>query len=209
MTGLADGHAGVTTEKIVVGGRFVRFPEGAAMDTRVVQGLLAGPTVLCVGTTTEQFAALAGASDGSMLMLYVPDSESALRLLAGGSGGTSAPSEPPEPSAAGVRERRIVQHGPLRLDADRREATWHGGRLPLSGRELDLLYALCCDPGRVWTFADLTTHVWGRPYLGDTDAVVSAVKRLRRQLRQVTGAVLVDSVRGVGYRIVLADTGPG
>ena len=52
------------------------------------------------------------------------------------------------------------------------------------------------------------THVWGRPYLGDTDAVVSAVKRLRRQMRQVTGAVLVESVRGVGYRIV-PDTGPG
>jgi len=175
------------------------------MDTRVVQGLLAGPTVLCVGTTTEQFAALAGASDGSMLMLYVPDSESALRLLAGDPGRTSAPDPPP----AGVPARRIVQHGPLRLDADRREATWQGSRLPLSGRELDLLSALCCEPGRVWTFADLTTHVWGRPYLGDTDAVVSAVKRLRRQLRQVTGAVLVESVRGVGYRIVLADPGPG
>ncbi len=172
------------------------------MNSQVVQGLLAGPTVLCVGATSEQFAALAGASDGSMLMLFVPDSESALRLLSGEPGGPPVP-DPREP--AEVPERRVVEHGTLRLDADRREATWQGSRLPLSAREFDLLYALCCDPGRVWTFADLTTRVWSRPYLGDTDAVVSAVKRLRRQVRQATGSVLVESVRGVGYRIAVTD----
>ncbi len=175
------------------------------MDTRVVQGLLAGPTVLCVGTTTEQFAALAGASDGRMLMLYLPDSESALRLLSAEPGGAAAPAPASDPVPDRAPARRVVEHGTLRLDADRREATWRGHPVPLSAREFDLLSALCRDPGRVWTFADLTTHVWGRPYLGDTDAVVSAVKRLRRQMRQVTGAVVVESVRGVGYRIVLVE----
>jgi two-component system response regulator MtrA len=172
------------------------------MDSRFVLGLLAGPTVLCVGTTTKQFAALAEANDGSMLMLYLPDSESALRLLAGD---PSVPSVPSSPEPAEVPAPRIVECGTLRLDPDRREATWQGSRLPLSGREFDLLYALCCDPGRVWTFAELTTHVWSRPYLGDTDAVVSAVKRLRRQMRQATGSVLVESVRGMGYRVVVTD----
>jgi len=172
------------------------------MDSRSVLGLLAGPTVLCVGTTTEQFAALAEASDGSMVMLYLPDSESALRLL---SSDPSVPSVPAMREPVEVPAHRVVECGKLRLDADLREATWRGGQLPLSAREFDLLYALSCDPGRVWTFAELTTHVWNRPYLGDTDAVVSAVKRLRRQVRQATGSVLVESVRGVGYRIVVTD----
>ena len=172
------------------------------MDSHSVTGLLAGPTVLCVGTTTEQFAALAGASDGSMVLLYLPDSASAMRLLSG---------DPTVPTVPAMRERveatahRIVECGKLRMDADLREAAWGGTSLPLSAREFDLLYALSCDPGRVWTFAELTTHVWSRPYLGDTDAVVSAVKRLRRQVREVTGSVLVESVRGVGYRIVVPD----
>ena len=172
------------------------------MDSRFVLGLFAGPTVLCVGTTTKQFAALAEANDGSMLMLYLPDSERALRLLSDDPGVPSVPTsrEPTEAPA-----RRIIECGTLRLDADRREATWRGSPLPLSAREFDLLYTLCCDPGRVWTFAELTTHVWNRPYLGDTDAVVSAVKRLRRQVRQATGSVLVESVRGVGYRAVTGD----
>jgi DNA-binding response OmpR family regulator len=165
-------------------------------------GLLAGPTVLCIGTTTEQFAAIAEASDGSMVMLYLPDPESARRLLGGEPAMPVVPAmrEPVEP-----QEHRVVECGKLRMDADLREAAWCGTSLPLSAREFDLLFALTCDPGRVWTFAELTTHVWNRPYLGDTDAVVSAVKRLRRQVREVTGSVLVESVRGVGYRIVVTD----
>lgn len=172
------------------------------MDSRSVMGLLTGPTVLCVGTTTEQFAALAEASDGTMVMLYLPDSESAVRLLVG---------DLPVPAVPTMREpvdapaHRVVECGKLRMDADLREATWRGSPLPLSAREFDLLFALCCDPGRVWRFSELTTQVWNRPYLGDTDAVVSAVKRLRRQIREVTGSVLVESVRGVGYRIVVSD----
>jgi two-component system, OmpR family, response regulator MtrA len=174
------------------------------MGVHSVRRLLAGPTVLCVGTSTEQFAALAGASDGSMVMLYLPDSESALRLLSG---------DPPVPAVPAMREpaellvHRVVECGKLRMDADLREAAWRGTPLPLSAREFDLLYVLSRDPGRVWTFAELTTHVWNRPYLGDTDAVVSAVKRLRRQIREVTGSVVVESVRSVGYRIVVIEDG--
>lgn len=170
------------------------------MDSHSVMGLLARPMVLCVGTSTEQFAALAEASDGSLVMLYLPDQESARRLLAG---------EPASPMVPVMREpieapqHRVVECGKLRLDADLREATWSGTTMPLSAREFDLLFALTCDPGRVWTFAELTTHVWNRPYLGDTDAVVSAVKRLRRQIRDVTASVVVESVRGVGYRVVV------
>jgi two-component system, OmpR family, response regulator MtrA len=174
------------------------------MDSHSVMGLLSRPMVLCVGTTTEQFAALAEASDGSMVMLYVPDSESARRLLTGEPAGPLVPSmrEPSDPPV-----HRVVECGKLRLNADLREATWGGTALPLSAREFDLLFSLSCDPGRVWTFAELTTHVWNRPYLGDTDAVVSAVKRLRRQIREVTGSVLVESVRGVGYRLVVTENG--
>lgn len=174
------------------------------MGLHSVMGLLGGPTVLCVGTTTEQFAALAEASDGSMVMLYLPDSQSALRLLAG---------DPAAPDVPAMREpleapaHRVVECGRLRLDAALREAAWGGTALPLSAREFDLLFALAGDPGRVWTFAELTTQVWNRPYLGDTDAVVSAVKRLRRQVREVTGSMLVESVRGVGYRIVVTGNG--
>jgi len=105
-----------------------------------------------------------------------------------------------------IPAHRVVEFGKLRMDADLREATWRGSPVSLSAREFDLLFALTRDPGRVWTFAELTTHVWERPYLGDMEAVVSAVKRLRRQLRASAPGVHVESVRGVGYRLAVIDT---
>jgi hypothetical protein len=101
------------------------------MDSPSVLGFLDGPTVVCVGTTTEQFAALAGASDGSMVMVYLPDSERARRLLSGGAGEPSIP-KPREPSDGPAF--RVVRRGDLRLDADRREATWRETPLPSATR---------------------------------------------------------------------------
>jgi len=166
--------------------------------------LLAGPMVLCVGTSTEHFSAVAEATGGQVMMLYLPNAESARRLLAG---------EPADVAVPAIREQAeipahlVVECGKLRINADLREATWQGEPIPLSAREFDLLFALAFDPGRVWTFAELTTRVWNRAYLGDTDAVVSAVKRLRRQIRDVTDLVAIESVRGVGYRLVVAEDG--
>jgi DNA-binding response OmpR family regulator len=156
------------------------------------------PLVLCVGTSAEEIAAIAKATGGRLAVLYLPDEASLKAALA-------TPDLGPAPVEEPIPRHRVVEFGKLRLDADLREATWRGSRLPLSAREFDLLFALTRDPGRVWTFAELTTHVWERPYLGDIEAVVSAVKRLRRQLRAAAPGVAVESVRGVGYRLVIAD----
>jgi DNA-binding response OmpR family regulator len=157
------------------------------------------PLVLCIGTSADQLAAITRATGGRVTVMYLPDA----------SGLTSAIAAPAVPPVVVVdestRAHRVVEAGKLRLNADLREATWRGTVLPLSAREFDMLYALTHDPGRVWTFAELTTHVWERPFLGDTEAVVSAVKRLRRPLRAAAPGVRVESVRGVGYRLVIMD----
>jgi two-component system response regulator MtrA len=165
------------------------------------RGLLDGlnlPLVLCVGTSAEEIAAITRATGGRVAVLYLPDTAS-LRTAVG-----SVDAAPPG-VAEPIPTHRIVEFGKLRLDADLRETLWRGSPVPLSAREFDLLFALTRDPGRVWTFAELTTQVWERPYLGDIEAVVSAVKRLRRQLRAAAPGVQVESVRGVGYRLVVTD----
>jgi two-component system response regulator MtrA len=145
------------------------------------------PLVVCVGTSSDQLAAIAAAGGGGVALLYVPDAHALRSAFAG---------ELP-------RGHRVVECGKLRLDADLREATWHGVPLPLSARDFDLLMTLAGDPGRVWSFSELTQHVWGRTYVGDSQAVVSAVKRLRRSLRESAPGVEVESVRGVGYRLAV------
>jgi DNA-binding response OmpR family regulator len=157
------------------------------------------PLVLCVGTSAEEIAAIARATGGRLAVLYLPDTASLRAAL-------TRPDVVPEPITEPIPTHRVVEFGKLRLDADLREATWRGSTVPLSAREFDLLFALTRDPGKVWTFAELTTHVWERPYLGDIEAVVSAVKRLRRQLRAAAPGVVVESVRGVGYRLVVTES---
>ena len=90
--------------------------------------------------------------------------------------------------------------GPLFVDLSGREVTARGRRVYLSAREFDLLATLALEAGRVWSFAELTARVWQLPYLGDSDPVTSAVKRLRKRLAPVRD-VEVASVRGVGYRL--------
>ena len=117
------------------------------------------------------------------------------------------PEPPPDRThEPGSRTRAVIEFGPLRLDNNLREASWRSRPIELSARQFDLLATLAGAGNRVWTFAELTETVWRRPYLGDVDAVASAVKRLRRRLQDVTPELAVASVRGVGYRIALVPT---
>lgn len=100
-----------------------------------------------------------------------------------------------------IRPAPLV-HGPLSVDLATREVTVHGQHVHLSVREFDLLATLASEVDRVWSFAELTAHVWRTGYLGDPDPVTSAVKRLRKRLRPVRG-LEVASVRGVGYRLMV------
>lgn len=149
------------------------------------------PFVLCVGTGLEYSAAIARVVQNDAVVLVATDTESARALLGAG-----------DPSQ--VRDHHLIARGELFLDLDTREARWRGAEIRLSAREFDILATLATDPGRVWTFEDLTRQVWRSEYFGDSDAVVSAVKRLRRRLATVADLRVV-SVRAVGYRLLLPD----
>lgn len=119
---------------------------------------------------------------------------------AGGTGGRFRPTAGALAQPLPAPPRRPLTVGPLLLDLAGREVTALGRRVYLSAREFDLLVTLALEAGRVWSFAELTARVWQLPYLGDSDPVTSAVKRLRKRLAPVRD-VEVASVRGVGYRL--------
>lgn len=153
-----------------------------------------GPIVVCLGATAEVGSAVVRAVHGEAPVLLTADLAVALQVLAG--------------AEHRVRPRvahpRPVQVGALRIDPSRREATWEDEPITLSPQDFRLLQVLAKDAGRVWTFAELTAEVWQTDHLGDGEAVVSAVKRLRRRLTTVTPDIRVVSVRGVGFRLDVA-----
>lgn len=150
--------------------------------------------VLCVGNAHELFSTIIRNVGTTAVVLVTPDARTAAEVLRTGVNEPASDSEP------------AMSYGALRLSNSTRVATWRGRALQLSERQFDLLLALASDPGRVWTFAELTESVWQRRYVGDDDAVASTVKRLRRSVAEVTPELSIESVRGVGYRLALLTT---
>jgi DNA-binding response OmpR family regulator len=92
--------------------------------------------------------------------------------------------------------------GDLVVDERSRQILSGGRPLPLTRIERALVGHLSSAPVEVWTYERLFTAVWGGAYLGDNAILHSAVKRLRRKLRAAGGPVEIETVRGVGYRLV-------
>jgi DNA-binding response OmpR family regulator len=95
--------------------------------------------------------------------------------------------------------------GDLVVDERSRQVLFGGRPLPLTRIECALVGHLAGAPVQVWTYERLFTAVWGGTYLGDNAILHSAVKRLRRKLRAASGPVEIETVRGVGYRLVPSD----
>lgn len=173
--------------------------EGAIADTAVAatQAL-----VLCVGNAHELFSTIIRSVGTAAVVLVMPDARTAAEVLRTG---VAVSSSLPLPDAARAAEPAVA-FGGLRLSRPSRAANWRGRTLQLSERQFDLLLTLAGDPERVWTFAELTESVWQRRYVGDDDAVASTVKRLRRAIADVTPELVIESVRGVGYRLAALTT---
>jgi DNA-binding response OmpR family regulator len=99
-----------------------------------------------------------------------------------------------------MRGDRPIEVGELRIDPKRRDAMVRERRLDLRAREFDLLVALARDPGAVLTRDALLSGVWGTDFPGETRTVDVHVAEVRRKL--APDGPLIDTVRGLGYRLL-------
>jgi DNA-binding response OmpR family regulator len=95
-------------------------------------------------------------------------------------------------------ESSVLEHGELRVDAGRREATVEGEEVQLAPKEFDLLWDLLDHRGLVLTRDQLLERVWGYTFAGDTRTVDVHVRQLRRKLG---AACPIVTVWGVGYKV--------
>jgi two-component system phosphate regulon response regulator PhoB len=103
----------------------------------------------------------------------------------------------PEPAVQAPVVGPIVLEG-LRIDDDAHRVFVDGAEVPLTSTEFKLLLVLARRAGRVQTRGMLLEDVWNMPPDLNTRTVDTHVKRLREKLG--TAGVLVETVRGVGYR---------
>lgn len=89
----------------------------------------------------------------------------------------------------------------LSLDPIKREARRAGKRIELTSREFDLLAYLMRSPGRVFTRTQINEHVWDIHFDTGTNIVDVAIARIRKKVDEGAHVKLIETVRGVGYRI--------
>jgi len=73
--------------------------------------------------------------------------------------------------------------------------------IELTSREFNLLEYLMRSPGRVYTRTQILEHVWGYDFDPNTNIVDVCLQRLRKKVEEAGEGKLIETVRGVGYRI--------
>ncbi|MFT3914052.1 MAG: response regulator [Anaeromyxobacteraceae bacterium] len=97
-------------------------------------------------------------------------------------------------------ERPPEQVGPIRVDVDAHRAFVDDAEVTLTPLEFKLLSTLMSRLGRVQSREQLLEDVWEMSSEVETRTVDTHVKRLREKLG--SGRDLLETVRGIGYRLV-------
>jgi two-component system, OmpR family, response regulator RegX3 len=95
----------------------------------------------------------------------------------------------------------VIEAGPVRMDAARRDVWVRGGSVELSRKEFDLLWLLTSNVGRVVTRETCIDTLWYDQDLLDTRTLDTHIKRLRRKVELDPAAPEhLVTIRGVGFR---------
>jgi DNA-binding response OmpR family regulator len=100
--------------------------------------------------------------------------------------------------AKGAVESAMLSAGGVTLDLRTRRATAAGRTVELTGREFSLLETFLRHADQVLSREQLLSQVWGYSFDPGTNLVNVYINVLRKKL----GADAIETVRGVGYRLV-------
>lgn len=96
----------------------------------------------------------------------------------------------------------LMQIGNLTVNLITRDVRIGKEKVELTVREFSLLELLMRTPGRVFTRTQILEHVWGYDFDPQTNVVDVYVRRLRSKVELEPDEPLIETVRGVGYRMI-------
>lgn len=107
------------------------------------------------------------------------------------------------------QQQQRFSSGNLVVDIPAHRVTLRGEPVALTPTEFRVLEHLLKNAGLVLTHGQLLTAVWGFAYSGATDLLKPMVSRLRQKIEENPAQpALIQTVHGVGYRLVLAPPVP-
>jgi DNA-binding response OmpR family regulator len=107
----------------------------------------------------------------------------------------------------GTPERpAVLRAGDVSLDPATHRCAHRGEEVTLTGREFAVLEYLMRRPGEIVSKAQILDHVWDFSYDGDPNVVEVHISALRRKLNLRNGRQSLETLRGLGYRLVTSES---
>lgn len=95
----------------------------------------------------------------------------------------------------------IYRYSNLMIDLDKYAVTANGSEVPLTKKEVELLWTLAKNSSKVFSRDNLLDSLWGYDYYGDSRTVDSHIKRMRAKLDKFEHPGWeIKTIWGVGYR---------
>ena len=95
----------------------------------------------------------------------------------------------------------IYRYSDLMIDLDKYAVTVNGSEVPLTKKEVELLWTLAKNSSKVFSRDNLLDSLWGYDYYGDSRTVDSHIKRMRAKLDKFEHPGWeIKTIWGVGYR---------
>ncbi|HWP61254.1 MAG TPA: response regulator transcription factor [Candidatus Paceibacterota bacterium] len=96
---------------------------------------------------------------------------------------------------------QVLRAADIELNVNTRRATQSGEALSLTLKEFGLLEYFLRHPNQVVNREDLLSHLWDFNYVGFSNVVDVHIKNLRRKLTEAGAEDILETVRGIGYRL--------
>src|SRR5881397_1960271 len=105
----------------------------------------------------------------------------------------------------GSGRTELLRYGPVELDRLKHKVRVGGKKLELTPKEFQLLEHFLLRPEEVIRRTDLLEKVWDLHFDPESNVVDVHVGNLRRKVKEATGIDLIQTVRGVGFRLQSPD----
>ncbi|MCJ7537484.1 MAG: response regulator transcription factor [Anaerolineales bacterium] len=96
----------------------------------------------------------------------------------------------------------LLQVGDLSMDPANHQVQRGNTPIDLTPREFAILEYMMRSPNRILTREMIETHVWNFDFISGSNVVDVYIRRLRRKIDNLYEFKLLETVRGVGYRLV-------
>ena len=108
---------------------------------------------------------------------------------------------PREPATAAEPDEDTLVVGELTVEPGARRVTAFGEEVALTKKEFDLLEVIVARPRIVHTREMLRERVWGPDWFGDDHVVDVHMGNLRKKIDRGRSPSMIETVRGVGFRM--------